>query len=63
MAVQLRLRLRSGSAGLFEDKKRWRRTDACVLCNGGKVKDGILYWSVRSVTASGKDQGNCGSSG
>ena len=41
MAVQLRFRLRSGSGGLFEDKKRCRMVEEerCVLCNGGKVED------------------------
>ena len=37
VAVRLRFRLRSGSAGLFEDKKRCGMVeeDRCVLCNGG----------------------------
>ena len=41
MAVRLRFRLRSGSAGLFEDKKRCGMVeeDRCVLCNGLKVED------------------------
>ena len=40
-AVRLRFRLRSGSAGLFEDKKRCGMVeeDRCVLCNGGNVED------------------------
>ena len=44
MAVRLRFWLRSGSAGLFEDKKRCRMVeeDRCVLCNGGKVEDVVL---------------------
>ena len=53
MAVRLKFRLRSGSAGLFEDKKRCGMVeeDRCVLCNGGKVEMlSILYWSVRSLT-------------
>ena len=41
MAIQLRFQLKSGSAGLFEDKKRCRMVeeDRCVLCNEGKVED------------------------
>ena len=41
VAVRLKFRLRSGSAGLFEDKKRCGMVeeDRCVLCNGGKVED------------------------
>ena len=41
MAVRLKFRLRSGYAGLFEDKKRCGMVeeDRCVLCNGGKVED------------------------
>ena len=39
--VRLRFRLRTGSAGLFEDKKRCRMCDdeRCVLCNSGEVED------------------------
>ena len=41
VAVQLRFRLRSGSAGLFEDKTRCQmmQEDRCVLCNGGNVEN------------------------
>ena len=40
------VRLRSGSAGLFEDKKRCRMVeeDRCVLCNRGKVEDVIKHF-------------------
>jgi len=39
--VRLRFRLRTGSAGLFEDKKWCRMCDdeRCVLCNSGEVED------------------------
>ena len=41
VAVRLRFRLRSGSAGLFEDKTRCQmmQEDRCVLCNGGNVEN------------------------
>ena len=41
MAVRLRKRLKSGSADLFEDKKRCGMVEEnrCVSCNGGKVED------------------------
>ena len=41
VAVQLRFRLGSGSAGLFEDKTRCKmmQEDRCVLCNGGNVEN------------------------
>ena len=44
VAVRLRFRLRSGSAGLFEDKTRCQmmQEDRCVLCNGGNVKYFVL---------------------
>ena len=44
VAVWLRFRLRSGSAGLFENKKRrgMVEKDRCVLCNGGKVLSWLL---------------------
>ena len=37
----MRFRLRSGSKGLFEDKKisGMLEEDRCVLCNVGKVED------------------------
>ena len=37
--IRLRFRLRTGSAGLFEDKKRCRMCDdeRCVLCNSSEV--------------------------
>ena len=52
MAVWLRFRLRSGSAGLFEDKKRCGMVeeDRCVLCNGGKVED-VKHFVVGIVGA------------
>ena len=58
----------SDSAGLFEDKKwcRMVEEDRCVLCNGGKVEDVkhfVLKFEQDRVSASGKDQGNCGSRG
>ena len=39
--LRLRFRLRTGSAGLFEDKKRCRMCtdDRCVLCDSGEVED------------------------
>ena len=39
--IRLRFRLRTGSAGLFEDKKRCRMCDdeRCVLCNSCEVED------------------------
>ena len=46
--VRLRFRLRTGSAGLFEDKKRCRMCDdeRCVLCNSGEVED-VEHFLVR----------------
>ena len=38
----------------------------CQLCNGGKVEDVkhfVLKFEQDRVSASGKDQGNCGSRG
>ena len=39
--VRLRFRLKTGSAGLFEDKKRCRmcEDERCVLCNSSEVED------------------------
>ena len=46
--VRLRFRLRTGSAGLFEDKKRCRmcEDERCVLCNSGEVED-VEHFLVR----------------
>ena len=46
--LRLRFRLRTGSAGLFEDKKRCRMCDdeRCVLCNSGEVED-VEHFLVR----------------
>ena len=46
--VRLRSRLRSGSAGLLEDKKRCRMCvdDRCVLCDSGVVEDLVHFLSV-----------------
>ena len=46
--VRLRFRLRTGSAGLFEDKKRCRMCtdDRCVLCDSGEVED-VKHFLVR----------------
>ena len=39
--LRLRFPMRTGSAGLFEDKKRCRMCteDRCVLCDSGEVED------------------------
>ena len=46
--LRLRFRLRTGSAGLFEDKKRCRMCteDRCVLCDSGEVED-VKHFLVR----------------
>ena len=47
-AVRCRFRLRTGSAGLFEDKKRCRMTEdeRCILCGSGEVED-VEHFLVR----------------
>ena len=47
VAVQLRFWLRSGSAGLFEDKTRYEE-DRCVLCNGGNVEN-VKHFVLESL--------------
>ena len=49
--VRLRFRLRTGSAGLFEDKKRCRMCDdeRCVLCNSCEVEDVEHSGEMRGV--------------
>ena len=46
--VRLRFRLRTESAGLFEEQKRCRMCDdeRCVLCNSGEVED-VEHFLVR----------------
>ena len=46
--IRLRFRLRTGSAGLFEDKKRCRMCDdeRCVLCNSCEVEH-VEHFLVR----------------
>ena len=46
--LRLRFRLRTGSAGLFEDKKRCRMCteDRCVLCDSGEVEE-VKHFLVR----------------
>ena len=47
-AVRCRFQLRTGSAGLFEDKKRCRMTEdeRCILCGSGEVED-VEHFLVR----------------
>ena len=47
-AVRCRFRLQTGSAGLFEDKKRCRMTEdeRCILCGSGEVED-VEHFLVR----------------
>ena len=50
VAVRLRFWLRSSSAGLFEDKNRYRkRTDVCRVMERRWKMLSILHWSVRSL--------------
>jgi len=46
--LRLRFRLRTGSAGLLEDKKRCKMCtdDRCVLCDSGEVED-VKHFLVR----------------